>query len=461
MPSYQTLVEKVLLPLNLWRRGDARVLKWKEEFDRTQFLPKQELDELVLLRLRRVIEHAYQHTPYYRRRMDEVGVNPGDIQKLEDLSAFPVLEKRDIQSHVQEMISEKFRSNDLIKNQTGGSTGTPISFYLSPERKWSRTAATLRHDEWAGKRYGDKIAFVWGAPRDIPTDSFKQRLKNLLMSRTLFLDTAEFTEKKLHDMDSQLKRFRPKVIQAYARSLTLVARYMKSQGIQPYSPESIITSAEALDADDRKLLEETFGCPVFNRYGCREVSVIASECDAHTGMHVMAEGIHVEILNPSALALGEPQTGEVLVTDLLNHAMPLIRYRIGDMANWSEGSCPCGRALPRLAQVQGRVTEFIVGMGDKLVSGVYLATYVVAYRPSLGQVQIIQDRPGSVRYRIKPGEGFHLASDREYLTQESRKFLGENIDVEIELVEELERLPSGKFLFSRSSVVPEFLAGKR
>jgi phenylacetate-CoA ligase len=213
-----------------------------------------------------------------------------------------------------------------------------------------------------------------------------------------------------------------------------------------------------LSIEDRRLLEEVFGCPVFDRYGCREVSVIASECPAHSGLHVNAECLYLEIETPEGRAR-DGEVGSVLVTDLLNRAMPLIRYRIGDLGAWATGECPCGRGLPRLAALHGRSTDFLVGSDGRLVSGVFLATYVVANRPSLGQVQIRQERAGAVVYRVRPGRDFDAAADVAYLRAATRRHLGDRAEAEAELVDNLPAEPSGKFLFSRSSVTPRFVAG--
>jgi phenylacetate-CoA ligase len=239
----------------------------------------------------------------------------------------------------------------------------------------------------------------------------------------------------------------------------MFARFLRASGLTAYRPHSLVTSAEILEEEDRELLEETFGCPVYNRYGCREVSVVASECSAHGGLHVMAEGLYLEIETPHGPA-APGEMGAVLVTDLLNGAMPLIRYRIGDMAAWADGPCPCGRGLPRLERVAGRVTDFLVGADGRLVSGVYLATYVVAQRPSLGQVQIRQHKAGALTYRIRPGRDFDPIADGEYLQETSRRHLGEGAVCEWDVVDELPAEPSGKFLFSRSTVAPRFLAAK-
>jgi phenylacetate-CoA ligase len=172
----------------------------------------------------------------------------------------------------------------------------------------------------------------------------------------------------------------------------------------------------------------------------------------------MAEGLYLEIETPSGPA-APGEMGAILVTDLLNRAMPLIRYRIGDMGSWAAGDCPCGRHLPRLERVAGRVTDFLVGCDGRLVSGVFLATYVVAQRPSLGQVQICQDRPGAIRYRLRPGRDYRADQDLAYLRRETRRHLGAAMEVTAEVVDELPCEASGKFLFSRSRVAADFLTG--
>ena len=261
----------------------------------------------------------------------------------------------------------------------------------------------------------------------------------------------------LHDFHLAMKRFRPKTILAYSRALTLLASFIKSRGMDAYQPKSIITSAEVLETADRTLIEEVFGSPVFDRYGSREVAVIASECVEHTGMHVMGEGLAVEVVREGRPALAG-EIGKILVTDLLNPAMPLIRYQIGDMGAWAKGSCRCGRSLPRLEKIAGRVTDFVVGADGRLVSGVFLATYIVAHRPSLGQVQIRQDRATEVRYRIASAEGRQPAGrDLDFLTSATREYLGATMQVDFEFVEELPSEPSGKFLFCRSTASCDFV----
>lgn len=460
MTIYSQLVRNVFVPLSLWRRGELAQMSYLREYEHTQFLSPDSIRDLQWRRLRTLLIHAYAQCPFYRARFDRAGLTPSDLRGLDALRALPILEKRDIQEQGDDMVARHWPRDDLIRNQTGGSTGAPVSFYLSKARKCSRAAATLRHNRWAGWRIGDRGAVIWGAPRDRPSDTWRARLRSALLREPLWLDTANITEASLAEFHISLLRYRPRIVQAYARSAVLFARYLQNRGLSPHRPHALVTSAEVLEAEERRLLEDVFGCPVFNRYGCREVSVIASECPAHRGLHIMAEGLYVEIDTPRGPA-APGEMGSILVTDLLNLAMPLIRYRIGDLGAWAAGTCPCGRGLPRLERVAGRVTDFLVGCDGRLVSGVFLATYVVAQRPSLGQVQILQHKAGAVTYRIKPGRDFQHQRDLEYLQTTTRRYLGGEAVIAIEVVEELPAEPSGKFLFSRSTVAPEFLSQRR
>jgi phenylacetate-CoA ligase len=456
---HSALTRHVVYPLALGKRGDWAQLAYIREFERTQFLSPDAIRTLQAERLRALLDHAYHRCPFYRDRFDAAGLHPRDVGDADDLVRMPPLEKREIQAHRDRLVAEGWPRGDLIANQTGGSTGSPISFYLSHDRKRSRAAGTVRHNRWAGWDVGDKVACIWGAPRDLPPAGWRTRLRNALLERQLFLDTGHVTEEKLAAFHEALKRFRPQVILAYARSAELFARYVRARGLNAYQPRSIVTSAEVLEPAGRALLEEVFGCPVFNRYGCREVSVVASECPAHRGLHTMAEGLLVEVVRADGSPAPAGELGSILVTDLLNFAMPLIRYRIGDMGSWEPGDCPCGRGLPRLRGVAGRVTDFLIGGDGRMVSGVFLATYVVAQRPSLGQVQIVQDEPGRSLFRVKPGPGFRAEADLQYLTAATREHLGPDMRVDHEIVDELPTEPSGKFLFCRSRAIPAFLGG--
>src|SRR5262249_35694569 len=212
-------------------------------------LPPEELRSLQLQRLQALLRQAYDHCPFYRRRFDECGLHPSDIRSLADLRRLPVLQKRDIQERGEEMIACNWPRRDLIRNQTGGSTGTPITFYLSGDRKCSRAAATLRHNRWAGWEVGDRAAVIWGAPRDRPGSGWWAKVRGWLLREPLWLDTGMMTEETLQEFHRALWRYQPRIIQAYARAAVLFARYLEARRLRPYRPLSIITSAEVLEDD--------------------------------------------------------------------------------------------------------------------------------------------------------------------------------------------------------------------
>lgn len=447
------LRKNLLYPLILWRGGELERLRYLSRFEESQYWNPDEIHSCQAEKLERLLAFASQQSPFYRQRIGECDA----IRQLEDpfaaLKQIPPTEKTDIQQHAFEMIADGLEVDSLIRNQTGGSTGEPIRFYLDRSRYEARVAAMNRHDKWAGFDIGRRAAYVWGVPQDRPSNGWKAKLRNRLLGGQLWLDTSNVTDRKLRDFNEQLKRFRPHTIIAYANAITLLARFCEEHNLSTFQPHSVITSAELLTDESRALVERVFGCRVFNRYGCREFSVVASECDQHDGLHLMAEGLLVEI---DEATRSEDGSGDLLVTDLLNFAMPMIRYRIGDRGQLLEGRCVCGRGLPRLKAVDGRTTDFVVARDGRLVSGVFLATYVVAQRKSLGQVQIRQEAPGQILYRVKPSPEFDPTQDFPYLERTTKRYLGEDAVVDFEIVDEIPRSTSGKLQFSISTATPDY-----
>src|SRR5258708_5067931 len=229
MALHQRLVRDVLMPLALRRAGEIAQIRYLREFERSQWLGSEEIRSLQLTRLKALLRHAHEQCPFYRERCDRAGFLAGDLCRFEDLRALPPLEKREIQENRDAMVARDWQRADLIPNQTGGSTGTPVPFFLSTDRKCSRAAATLRHNRWAGWDVGDKSAVIWGAARDRPADGWPARLRGYLMREPLWLDAGHITEAKLAAFHHALQSYRPRIIQAYARSAVLFARYLQEQ----------------------------------------------------------------------------------------------------------------------------------------------------------------------------------------------------------------------------------------
>ena len=455
MSLYKAFLQNILFPIDVWRSGKGKLFQYLREFEASQHLPPDEIDQLNWVRLKSILQHAYTKIPFYRKSFDDVGMTPDVVQSENDLLRLPILEKRQVQDYLDELVVPDWPKDQLVIDQTGGSTGTPVRYYCSTDRRISREAATWRHNRWAGWEICDKAAALWGASRDlVPPQRLLSRVRSFFLDRQIVFNTAVFNESDALAFNERLKSYRPRCILGYANALVVFALMLKEKNVTAYSPFSIVSSAEMLPLESRKIIEDVFGCKVFNRYGSRETSVVASECDRHEGLHLMAEGLHVELVVDGRHA--KPgEMGEIIVTDLLNLPMPLIRYRIGDMASWSDKPCSCGRGLPMLAGLSGRVTDFLVTDNGSLCSGASLTALVVAYRPTLMQIQIDQERQGEVVFRIASGQGNPVPDDDlDFIRAKSNIYLGKGTKVEFEFVDEIPKTASGKSLFSISKAAP-------
>jgi len=449
-------IKHITYPLWVYKNRSSR-LKWLRAFERWQFLPGSRLREMQWTRLKRILEHAYNSCPFYRKRLEWLNIKPTDIRSWGDFTRnVPLLSKSDIQDNLCDLVSRSYSEDELIRDMTGGSTGSPLVFYYTKDRLDSREAATTRHRRWAGWEIGDKVAALWGSRRDIQHPrTIKSRIRQFLISRYFLLDASAITEDKMLDFAQELRVFRPKIIQGYANTLYLFARFLKSNNINGIRPKGIISSAEVLLPENRTFIESIFGCSVFDLYGSREVMLIASECESHRGMHINADSLYVEFVR-DGLPAQDNQYGEIVITDLLNYGMPLIRYRIGDVGRALERVCDCGRGLPLMEIAQGRVTEFILTPDRRIVSGVTLATYVITNVPGIKQVQLTQERIDLLRVKLVRGVGYGQHSQTTLL-EKLKSFLGPNMRFEFEFAENITKESSGKYRFSISKVFRGFI----
>ncbi len=453
MDPIQPLARHLVFPLLRWknRNGD---LKYITETERAQYLPAAELARRQLEQLRRLLLHAGANCPFYAERFSAVGFDPAALTSLTELRRLPLLARSDVQRHRAALVARNLPEEDRIENQTGGSSGSPVKFFLSRDSRYRRIAATLRHDRWAGLEPYHKAAAIWGHPRDLQAQqSLSDRIRDSLYCRRVICDAGAITEGTLSEFVDRLDRERPTTYVAYANAIFLLARYIRQRQLAHYHhPRSIITSAEVLTAEQRQLIEEVFGARVFNRYGSREFSVIASECEQHRGMHIAADRLLVEVVRGER-ACRPGEVGEIVITDLYNDAMPFIRYRIGDIGMLLDGDCTCGRTLPRMEVVGGRVTDFIVTPEGTAVSGAAMTIHFVARVPGIAQAQLVQKARDHVVLRLVADPAFGEES-RRMIAAEGVRFFGPHMRLEIEPVDVIPAETSGKHRFSISEIDP-------
>lgn len=433
----------VVQPIYAAKAG-SRHLQYLRTLRRTQFDPPEVVRARQLAALQVILHHAFDTVPFYRAAWTAAGVHPDDVKDLADLRHFPIVTKTDLRTRAAEFHSEAYRGPYVTK-RTSGSTGVPLTIRLDEPGKQWKYAGTLRGDEWSGWRLGQRVAKLWGNP-EYRHYGFKGRLRNAILDRAVHLDTVRLTDSRMREFVTAIRRHRPGLLFGHAHSLYLIADRLKKQGIDDVRPNGIVSTAMPLHDWQRKTIEEVFGTKATDRYGCEETSLIAGECEVHRGLHVNADSVHVEVES------GEP-TGPLLVTDLCNQAMPLIRYRNGDHVTLTDRVCSCGRGLPLIEKVEGRDADYVVTPTGSLISGISLTENFACLIEGTAQVQIVQEAVTHLRLRIVPSEAFGVDSRRQIARLVGDTF-GPTMRHEIELVEAIPQEPGGKYRFCISKVAP-------
>ncbi|MCK4538584.1 MAG: aspartate 1-decarboxylase [Candidatus Krumholzibacteria bacterium] len=448
LPLSPSLVRNVIYPVYRGFRGD-RLLSTLNELEKNQWLSLPEIEDIQWRRMSSFLKEITAHVPYYMDIFNELGLKPGDIQNPNDFMQLPLLDKYVIRQEGKRMVT-----NDPVKKgykaSTGGSTGEPLYFSNDLSAAPIRRANTARGHRMAGIDIGDKQAFVWGFPFDIP---LKERMASTVrnyFANITYLSSFNLSEKAMADYAAKLKRYKPALVIGYPSAVTFFAEFLRMRNITGIRPKAVISSGEKMFPQQRETLEEVFGCRVFDRYGSNEVGNVAHECDQHKGLHIFSDLIYLEILRENGRPAEPGEVGELVITDLLNHYMPFVRYRTGDMAILSSRTCACGRGLPLLERIEGRTFDNIMTPDGRSIGG-YFWTYLSRVVPGIKQFQVEQKQRSSLVFRIVPGPDWN-DSYKERLISEISENMGESVKVKIDRVDEIPLTPAGKFKFIISKV---------
>lgn len=399
--------------------------------------PRETIEAYQAERLEQLLQHAYQTTPYYR-----------ELLKTEtpDISQIPPLAKKNIREQLHELCSTAFTDEQRIENATGGSTGTPLTFYQDRNYWNQRNLSVYYFDRWAGWNFGQPQLVIWGALADLEDDGhWKHRLNNFWRNQ-YWLNGFHLTDKAMLTTFERMDQCPPQTILAYPSSLYQFATFLSDNGLIPqWNLKGIIASAEMLYPHYRALAEIIFKAKVHNRYGGREVGLIGMEC-AEGRMHINCRDIYLEIDSPDPYS--EP--GEILVTQLNNYAMPFIRYRIGDVGMLSDEVCPCGNDLPILAELLGRTTATFRTSTGTLIHGGYFTRQFYGLK-GVNQFQIIQETLKHCVLKVVVNQRWTEAT-RSYLVQCIQKAFGGDVVVTVEFVEDISVPASGKREYTISKV---------
>lgn len=402
----------------------------------SQYWPLDKIRDFQLNKLQVLIKHAATNVPYYRSLFKQLGLVPEDITSFEDFARLPVLTKADIQGSFNQLIADGSDCSKLELNSTGGSTGVPLNFYQDDQYvAWADAARVRAWWYMPGAQESDVEAVLWGAVRDIGQGiTLKKMLYDLLRDGALQLNTFDLDAATLRTYLKYYNMVRPALVRGYASSLYYVACFIEQHGLTIHAPKAVVSSTEVLHQRMRDVIERVFKCKVFDSYGCREISQIATECEFHNGLHIVFENQFVEL-----------EGNDIIVTNLNNHIMPFLRYKVGDLAsNIDMAPCSCGRFSPRITSLMGRDNDNIELPNGKVINGEFFE-FLFFGMSSVVQYQVVYHRQ-ACRLVIK----LHLRDQSINVGEVVKKTMLDKFgfnDVDVEYGDSFDKTPTGKLRF--------------
>jgi phenylacetate-CoA ligase len=421
------------------------------ELRRTQWWSRDQLLELQRRKLHRLLAYAYQYVPYYRRTFDAVGFKPDDfLREPASFQKLPLISKSVVNEHFDQLLTtDPARQRGLIKSSTSGSTGQPLVFMQDHNYRDYVTADYHRHMEWSGWKFGEKHAYIWGADFELASQhKLRTRLMDWALNR--FLTNAyTLSEESMLAFAEQVRRERPKLLFGYASALDRFAKFVQERGLDDIKFQGIVSSAEVLFPIQREVIEATFGCRILDRYATRELGGIACGCVENAGSHISIENCMLEVLRD-----GQPapagEEGEIVVTNFNNYGMPLIRYRSGDMGRLSSAACRCGRGLPLMDVVQGRLTDLFKTRQGRIIYGGYFRKLFYGIT-EVEQFQVIQKSYDHIVVNIV-AQSPVPAERLSFIEDSIQEVMQSEIKVEFQFKDVIPLKSSGKYRFTISEV---------
>ena len=425
--------ERILMALREGRRF-RRVLA---EINQSQWSGPAELAALQRFNVLRVVRHAARNVPYYRELFARNGWRPEDFADVGDLNRLPIVTKKDVLQKPDQFVSTQV-SGPRFRISTSGTTGTPLSMVEDVAAIVRENAFIWRHLEWAGFKRGQRRAWLRGdmvVPIEQRAAPFWRynRPANMLMMSSYHISVTN-----AHSYLAALADFDPHLILAYPSSIGLLAGILKNQNSRydGTNLRSIVTSSETLTLGTRAMIEDRFRCRVFDHYGSSERVAIVGTCEAGF-YHVESDYSFVEFENCS------DGTRAIVGTAFNNLAMPLIRYDVGDRigGNVTTEKCDCGRFMPKIDHIEGRLDDYVITHDGRYVGRL---DHIFKDIKHVIEAQIRQDNVGEVHILVTPTADFTPLDERQIVAN-AKERLGIGFDVNLELVQEIPRGPSGKF----------------
>jgi phenylacetate-CoA ligase len=433
---YSGVLENQLIPLYYSLRGRSYARR-RSFLEASQWWSRDRIREFQWAELQKLLAHVFTSVPFYQRKYAAAGLRLEDIRSLEDFSLLPPLTREEVNTHREELCSSAYTGR-LLSHATGGSSGVPTRFYITPESYDWRSAASARAYSWSGCRVGERALYLWGAAiGKLPRGKAWKTAAYRWFRRELIFSTFQQSDELWAEILEATRRFRPDYIVGYVASLEQFGQYLRANNLQLPGIKGVVAAAEPVFEHTRELVRDAYRAPLFNTYGSREFMSIAAECDRHQGLHIHSENILLETERPA-----EEGPSEFRVTDLHNYGMPFVRYEIGDMGQLSHRVCACGRGLPLLENIEGRVLDALRTRDGRVVPG-ELFPHLMKDIVEVKEFQVEQKRLEEISVYVVLSAPLSEASSRT-IGSEMAKAFGDGTTVAIHPVESIPKRASGK-----------------
>ncbi|MEM3640373.1 MAG: phenylacetate--CoA ligase family protein [Candidatus Bathyarchaeia archaeon] len=409
-----------------------RHLRWK-----TDKLLKHQNTEL-----KRVIRYAYNYVPYWHEKFKQIGLKPDDIKTIEDLNKLPIINKKEVRSNLSRILSVRYNKDKLKKVFTSGSTGQPLTLYLSISEDEFRKARHLRANIFCGQRMRDVWVVITSPIR------FEKTLRLPRLFRIYSMNTISVYASPSEQIVS-LKSLKPDVVEGYSSSLYMLAREIKKRGGENIKPRIMFSGTELIDYSHRQFIEKVFDAPLYDQYATIEFERMAWQCPEKTGYHIEADAMIMQFVDRDGEEVAPGERGEIVCTSLFNYAMPLIRYAVGDVGVKSAEECSCGVNFPLMEMVEGRSDSIIYLADGRPISPIAFiyAMQLFKWFEFIEQWRVVQEQKNTLRVDIKTGEAcVNQSIMEEELAWHLRKILnlGADVVVRVCFVDDIPVDKSGK-----------------
>jgi len=421
----------------------------------SQWWSRDKLQEYQVQQLEKLLKHAYKNVSYYREVFDKRSLKPKNIRDFDDLRKLPYLTKEIIQENLPDLLARNYPRSKLKYVTTGGSTGIPLGFCWERGVTDSKEHAFIT-TSWnrVGFKIGDRCVILRGNVVQLACKGKFWEYDPL--KKNLILSSYHMTDEILPNYIGKIREFRPGFIQAYPSAVTILARFMKKNNIEPFpTVKAILCASENLYPWQRELLEEVMKCRVCSFYGHSERAALAGECEYSSYYHIFPEYGYLELIgNDGNEVTRDRETGEIVATGFNNFATPFIRYKTMDLGVFSTKKCRCGRQYQLLERIEGRLQELIVTKAGRLISMTAINMHSDVF-DNIKQFQFYQDKKGGVIFYVVK-KNTYTKRDTEYIKRELHKKLGDDMKLEIRFVDHIPRTKSGKYRFLIQKFPMEF-----